>query len=96
MDQRPSPVVYQPIGVIRTPYVDIAGMPVQPPSAAGVAGRVEVAPAFAAGLRDLDGFSHLILLYHLHLVRGVALEVVPFFDTELTMPPDARPNSASN
>jgi tRNA-Thr(GGU) m(6)t(6)A37 methyltransferase TsaA len=44
-------------------------------------GTVELDPAYAAGLRDIEGFSNLILLYHLHLIREPALEVVPFLDT---------------
>jgi tRNA-Thr(GGU) m(6)t(6)A37 methyltransferase TsaA len=76
-----EPVTFTPIGVIRSPYTDIAGMPVQAAGAAGVVGTIELEPAYAPGLRDIEGFSHLILLYHLHLIREPALEVVPFLDT---------------
>ncbi|MCC6625873.1 MAG: tRNA (N6-threonylcarbamoyladenosine(37)-N6)-methyltransferase TrmO [Chloroflexi bacterium] len=76
-----QPVTFTPIGIIRSPYTDIAGMPVQVAGAAGVAAAIELDPAYAAGLRDIAGFSHLILLYHLHLVRAPALEVVSFLDT---------------
>jgi tRNA (Thr-GGU) A37 N-methylase len=50
-------------------------MPIQPTAAAGVRGTIELDPAFTAGLLDLDGFSHLILLYHLHEVRAARLTV---------------------
>ncbi len=73
-------MTYSPVGVVRSPFTDPAGMPIQSASASGVAGRVELEPEFAAGLRDLDGFSHLWLLCHLHRVRGSSLEVVPFLD----------------
>ena len=53
-------------------------MPIQPTGAAGVEGTVEIRPEFAAGLEDLEGFSHLILLYHLHLADGFSLTVRPF------------------
>jgi tRNA-Thr(GGU) m(6)t(6)A37 methyltransferase TsaA len=76
-----EPVTFTPIGVIRSPYAATAGMPIQAAGAAGVVGAVELDPAYAAGLRDIDGFSHLILLYHLHLSREPALEVIPFLDT---------------
>lgn len=76
------PVTYQPIGIIRSPFTELVGMPVQSAGAAGIAGRIELAPGYAAGLRDIAGFSHLILLYHLHLVRGAALEVTPFLDDQ--------------
>lgn len=71
-------VTYTPIGVIRTPHAAIAGMPVQNVGAAGVPGTIEVAPEYAAGLRDLGDFSHLILLYHLHRMEGYALTVRPY------------------
>jgi tRNA-Thr(GGU) m(6)t(6)A37 methyltransferase TsaA len=41
---------------------------------------LELLPEFAAGLRDLDGFSHVIVLRHMHLMTGHALSVVPFLD----------------
>ena len=55
-------------------------MPIQPAGARGVRGYIEVLPEFVPGLKDVDGFSHLMLLYHFHLVEGYSLEVVPFLD----------------
>ena len=75
-----EPVTYRPIGVIHTPFTDVDGMPIQPIAAAGVRGTIDLDPGFAAGLLDLDGFSHLILLYHLHEVRAPRLTVTPFLD----------------
>jgi tRNA-Thr(GGU) m(6)t(6)A37 methyltransferase TsaA len=75
-------VAYEPIGVLRSPHRDIAGMPIQPVGARGVQGRVEVPPAFAEGLRDLEEFSHVILLYHLHRISGYELTVKPFLDND--------------
>jgi len=57
-------------------------MPIQPVGAAGVKGTVEVFEDFHTGLKDLDGFSHIILLYHFHLSRSFNLHVVPFLDSE--------------
>ncbi len=62
-------ICYKPIGVIRTPFKDVKGTPIQPSAAKGVRGRVEIFPEYAEGLCDLDGFSHVILIYHFHLVR---------------------------
>jgi tRNA-Thr(GGU) m(6)t(6)A37 methyltransferase TsaA len=73
-------VTYRPIGVIRSPFVDTEGMPIQPSGAQGVTGKVELEPEFADGLKDLDGFSHIILIYHFHLSKGQSLEVKPFLD----------------
>lgn len=56
-------------------------MPIQPSRARGVRGAVVVFPEFAEGLADLDGFSHIILLTHLHRAKPYRLRVVPFLDT---------------
>ena len=74
-------IVYEPIGVIQTPFKDPAGMPIQPAGAEGVTGTVTVFPEFVAGLKDLSGFSHLILIYHFHRSKGFSHNVVPFLDT---------------
>mgnify|MGYP001815904457 CR=1 FL=1 len=69
-----------PIGIIHSPYKGIEGMPIQAAGAAGVEGTVEVFEQYAAGLVDLDGFSHIILLYQFHQSSGYDLSVVPFLD----------------
>lgn len=71
---------YQPIGVIHTPFETKEGMPIQPAGAAGVKGTIDLNKKFAEGLLDLEGFSHLILLYHFHKSRGFELQVKPFLD----------------
>ncbi len=71
-----------PIGTIHTPFTDPKGMPIQPTGGAGVKGRVTLFEQFQPGLRDLEGFSHLILLYWFHQSEGFELEVVPFMDTQ--------------
>jgi tRNA-Thr(GGU) m(6)t(6)A37 methyltransferase TsaA len=73
-------IVYRPIGTIHTPYTAAAGMPIQPAGAQGVRGSIAIAPQFGEGLRDLDGFSHLILLYHFHRARTPKLTATPFLD----------------
>jgi tRNA-Thr(GGU) m(6)t(6)A37 methyltransferase TsaA len=57
-------------------------MPIQPAGASGIRGTVEVFPRLAEGLRDLDGFSHVILLFHFHRVQASQLLVTPFLDSE--------------
>lgn len=73
-------VVLRPIGVVRSPFADPVGMPIQPGGARGVRGTVEVLPEFRDGLADLEGFDRVILLYHFHRSLGYALRVVPFLD----------------
>ena len=75
-----EPICYTPIGVIHSPFTDIAGMPIQSAAARGVPGRIELLPDYTDGTQDLDGFSHLWLLYHLHRVTGVELTPTPFLD----------------
>ena len=43
-------ITYRPIGVIRTPYDETAGMPIQATAAAGVPGRIDLDPEFVEGL----------------------------------------------
>jgi tRNA (adenine37-N6)-methyltransferase len=72
----------KPIGIIHTPFRQPENMPIQPVGAVGVKGTVEIFAEFRAGLKDLDGFSHIILLYLFHRGQGFSLEVVPFLDTQ--------------
>ena len=74
-------VTYHSIGVIHSPFTDLVSMPIQPKNDASGPGTVEIYPPFVEGLKDVDGFSHLILLYHLHEVRGASLTVTPFLDS---------------
>ena len=74
---------FEPIGTIHTPFKKGTAVPIQPRYGRGVEGTVEVRPEFAEGLADLDGFSHLILLYHFHLAGPYQLKVRPYLDTEL-------------
>lgn len=55
-------------------------MPIQPAGARGVRGKVELEPAYAEGLDDLEGFSHLYLIYHFHRSKGFKLKVKPFLE----------------
>jgi tRNA (adenine37-N6)-methyltransferase len=77
-----EPINYQPIGVIRTPHQEAVGTPIQPSGAAGVLGVIHLLPELAPGLKDLDGFSHVMLIYHLHHSQGFNLEVIPYMDTQ--------------
>lgn len=73
-------ITYTPIGVVRSPFKDPEGAPIQPSGARGAKGEVEVAPEYAEGLKSLEGFSHIILIYHFHLSKGYSLTVKPFLD----------------
>ena len=72
----------QPIGIIHTPFTDKAQVPIQA-SRSAATGFVEVYPDYAEGLQDLDGFSHIILLYVFHEFTDWSLLVKPFLDDQL-------------
>ena len=74
-------ITYKPIGIIYSPFTDLTSMPIQPTSEASREGSIEVFPDYVEGLKDIEGFSHLILLYHMHAVRAVKLIVIPFLDS---------------
>ena len=75
-------ISYIPIGVIHSPFAEPTGMPIQPAGAEGVRGTIKIDEQFRAGLRDLAGFSRIILIYSFHRSQGYDLEVIPFLDTE--------------
>lgn len=73
-------ITYSPIGIVRSPFVQMEGMPLQTIAAQGVQGSIEIDPSLCEGLNDLESFSHLILLTHLHRMAGFALSVTPYLD----------------
>ncbi len=76
-------IEYKPIGIVHSPFLESEGTPIQPSRSNNAAGTVEVFPEYGEGLSDLDGFSHIILLCHMHKTAGFRLKVVPFLDTQL-------------
>lgn len=76
------PVCFEPIGVIHTPFRTREGMPIQPGGAQGIQGHIVLKEAFAAGLKDLQGFSHIILIYYFHQSSGYDLLTTPFLDQQ--------------
>jgi len=76
-------IEYRPIGIVRSPHETTTGTPIQPSRARGIEGTVEINEEYVEGLSDLDGFSHIILICHLHRASDFKLKVVPYLDTEL-------------
>ena len=75
-----SEITFQPIGIIHSPFKEREGIPIQPIGAKGIKGEIEIFPEFTEGLKDLDGFSHIILLFHFHLSTDYKLLVKPFME----------------
>jgi tRNA-Thr(GGU) m(6)t(6)A37 methyltransferase TsaA len=72
----------EPIGIILTPFTNLQDMPIQPGGGEGVEGSVVIDPDYVEGLQDLEGFSHIYLIYLFHRARRVELTVVPFMDSK--------------
>lgn len=72
--------IFEPIGVIHSPFDKPVNMPIQSAAAEGVAGKIELYDEFAPGLKDIDGFSHIILIYAFHKSDGYKLQVKPFLE----------------
>lgn len=87
---------FRPIGIIHTPFAEAANMPIQPAGAIGIKGHIKVFSEYADGLKDLSGFSHIILLYYFHKTKGSQLIVTPYMDSEprgvFSTRAPARPN----
>lgn len=74
------PVCFHPVGFIHTPFHQQSGTPIQPARAQGAEGTIEILPAYAEGLRDLDKFSHAHLIFVFHESEGFSLRVTPYLD----------------
>lgn len=91
-----SKIKLKAIGIIQSPFKDPKGTPIQSASVKNEVGKLKLFPEYVEGLKDLDGFSHIILLYHFHKLKTESLTVKPFMDTKMhgvfsTRSP-ARPN----
>ncbi len=75
-------ITYKQIGIIHSQFAEPKGTPIQPSAAKGIEGVVEVFPEYQKGLKDIEGFSHIILIYHFHLSKPYSLEVIPFMDSK--------------
>jgi len=76
-------IEFESIGVIHTPFKVLKDTPIQPRFGRGTEGIVELLPEYEAGLADLEGFSHLMLLYYFHRSDLYSLKVRPFLDDQL-------------
>jgi tRNA-Thr(GGU) m(6)t(6)A37 methyltransferase TsaA len=82
-EQLLSEFTFKAIGVIHSPFKEPKNVPIQAAASKGTEGTIEIYSQYAQGLTDLEDFSHIILLYHLHLVKDSALMVKPFLDDKL-------------
>jgi len=76
-------IVYHPIGTIHTPFTQKKDTPIQPAFAEGVTGTVEILPQYTDGLKDIEGFSHIILIYHFDRAEACKLHIKPFLEDKV-------------
>ena len=69
----------KPIGSIESPFNNRKNTPIQP-CYSDKFGTVEIFDDYAAGLQDLEGFSHVILIYYFDRSDDTQLRVKPYLD----------------
>ena len=91
-----SEIRYKAIGIVHSPFKGPKGTPIQSTAARDINGTVEILPEYAEGLKDIEGFSHIILIYHFHLAKDSSLKVKPYMDNKehgvFAMRGPSRPN----
>jgi tRNA-Thr(GGU) m(6)t(6)A37 methyltransferase TsaA len=70
-----------PVGLVHSPLRKMGEKPIQA-AFSDVEGTIEVYSDYAAGLKDIEGFSHITLLYWFHKSEGYHLTVRPYLDQE--------------
>jgi tRNA-Thr(GGU) m(6)t(6)A37 methyltransferase TsaA len=70
------------VGVVRSEFKERGGTPRQAVGARGSRGTIEIDPDLIPGLKDLDGFSHVLVVYHMHRVRHSNLTAHPPWDSK--------------
>jgi tRNA-Thr(GGU) m(6)t(6)A37 methyltransferase TsaA len=73
-------ILLKQIATVKSPYCDLKNMPVQPRGAKETYATIEFKKEFEEGLKDLDGFSHVYLIYYFHKIDTHKLSVIPFND----------------
>lgn len=73
-------IKYKPIGIIRSIFKESIGIPRQAVGASNIKGQIEIFEQFTEGLKDLDGFSHIVVIFHMHLVKKSSLKACPPWD----------------
>jgi len=75
-------ITMHPVGIIRSPYKQPRDIPIQGAFKKDVQAWVELEQEYVAGLKDLDGFSHAIILYHFHKSHGEQIQAQPFLEQD--------------
>lgn len=73
-------IVMRPIGVIHSPYKNSKNIPIQGIFEHQQKAWLELKKKYAAGLKDLNGFSHAIILYYFHKSQREDIQARPFLE----------------
>ena len=76
-------IKYKSIGIIHSPFREPKGTSIHPKAGKDIKGWVEIFHEYVKGLEDIEGFSHIILVYHFHLSGKFSLKVKPYLDNRL-------------
>ena len=76
-------ITFKSIGIIHSSFKEPSGMPIQPAGAKGIKGTIEIYDEFKEGLKDLDGFSHIVLIFNFHLSKSFKLLVYPYMEDKI-------------
>ncbi len=79
-NEKNQPITLYPIGILRTPFAQTSGIPRQAAGAMDVLAKIEVYPPFVKGLKDLDGFSHIVALFYFDRASRTELIANPPWD----------------
>lgn len=74
-------IIFKPVGIIHSPYKTVENMPIQTSASKDVEAVIEIFDQYKEGLSDLEGFSHIYVIFFLNMVREPKLKVIPFLDT---------------
>ena len=75
-------ILFRPIGIIHSKHTCPDKTPIQPVYAKGCKGTAEIHPLYVQGLKDLEGFSHIYLIYYFHRAEPMRLILKPFLQDE--------------
>jgi len=77
-----DPITMRPIGIIHSPYKEGKDIPIQGRFSGEKEAWIELKEKYAGGLKDLDGFSHAILLYYFHKSQSEKIQGRPFLEDQ--------------
>lgn len=79
-DMQTEEIIFKPIGYVRSPHTDPKLTPIQPCYSDEAEGLIEILNEYEEGLMDIEGFSHIIVIYYFNQARPTMLKVKPLLE----------------